>query len=529
MIISPDRRGPESIGEIASPDSEFDMLRHAELFRHLPCAAFITDASGTITLYNAEAAALWGYEPEPGKDKWKPVSGTELVIERPDGSRRIVLPNYKPLFDSAGIQTGTIIIFSDITAIRTYGDPEQDPAITLEDKIRAGIGEIELKHEELKRSEERYHKMISEVEDYAILFLDKEGIVQNWNIGAEKIKGYTEREIIGQNFRVFYTKDDRETGLPEKLINEARRAGKATHEGWRQRKDGTLFWGSIVITALHDDNGAIIGFSKVTRDLTARRVAEEKLRRNSAELTFQNRELQQFAYAAAHDMKEPLRKLRFYNTAALESLRGRLSEKEEQYLVRSADAARRMQTLIDDLLTYSKASVEGGAIGPVDLNEVVSEAKQNCRDLIEESGATIEVNALPVLQGIAFQLRQLFENILGNALKYRHPGRPPQVHITCEENVPFVRGEGTADGDASKYYRIEIRDNGIGFEGEKAGKIFDIFQRLHSREDYPGTGIGLAICKRVIQNHNGFIEACGEPGMGAVFTLYLPFSNGPDL
>jgi PAS domain S-box-containing protein len=501
MMFSPDPGSTGSISEITSPDSVFDVLRHAEWLRHLPCAAFITDASGHITFYNEEAAALWGYEPKTGKDKWGPVSGTELVIERPDGSKRIVMPDCKPLFNSAGTQTGAINIL-----------PE----------IRAGIGEMQIKHEELKRSEERYHKMISEVEDYAILLLNTDGIIQNWNIGAEKIKGYKEHEIVGQHFRVFYTKDDREAGLPERLINEARRDGKAIHEGWRQRKDGTLFWGSIVITALHDDNGAIIGFSKVTRDLTARRVAEEKLRRNSADLEFQNRELQQFAYAAAHDMKEPLRKLRFYNTAALESLRGRLSEKEEQYLVRSADAARRMQTLIDDLLTYSKASVEGGAIGPVDLNEVVSEAKQNCQELIEDSGATIEVDGLPVMQGIAFQLRQLFENLLGNALKYRHPDRLPRIHITCEERVAFLREGRTADGSLPEYNRIEIRDNGIGFEGEKAGKIFDIFQRLHSREDYPGTGIGLAICKRVIQNHNGFIEACGEPGRGAVFTLYLP-------
>ena len=522
-IFSPDYGGSQSLGEITSPESETDILRHAESFRHLPCAVFITDVSDTIIFYNAEAAALWGDEPKPGKDKWKPVLGTELVIERPDGSKRFVLPNCKPLFDSAGTQTGTIILFSDITHIRANGEPEQDSAAAVEEKIRAGIGEIQLRHEELKRSEERYHKMISEVEDYAILLLDKDGIIQNWNMGAEKIKGYTEREIVGQHFRVFYTNGDREAGLPEKLINEARHTGKAIHEGWRQRKDGTLFWGSIVITALHDDNGAIIGFSKVTRDLTARRVAEEKLRRNSANLEFQNRELQQFAYAAAHDMKEPLRKLRYYNTAVLESLRGRLSEREEQYLVRSTDAACRMQTLIDDLLTYSRTSVDGSAIALVDLNVVVSEAKQNCQDLIDESGATIKVDALPVLHGIAFQLRQLFENLLGNALKYRHPDRLPQVHITCEENVPFVGGERIADGTVSKYYRIEIRDNGIGFEEEKAGKIFDIFQRLHNREEYPGTGIGLAICKRVIQNHNGFIEAFGEPGIGAVFTLYLPF------
>jgi PAS domain S-box-containing protein len=500
------------------------VLQQADLLRYLPCAAVITDFSGVITVYNAEAAALWGFDPIPGKDKWKPVSGEVIIIERPDGSSRIVMPGSKPLFDATGVQIGTIHLLSDITQTQAYEVPKKALA-ALEGKLRSGLVEIQSKKQELKRSEERYHKMISEIEDYAILLLDKEGIIQNWNIGAEKIKGYRENEIVGKNFRIFYTREDREAGLPEKLINEARHKGKAIHEGWRQRKDGTLFWGSIVITALHAQNGDVIGFSKVTRDLTARRVAEEKLRRNSAELEFQNRELQQFAYAAAHDMKEPLRKLRFYNTAAIDSLRGRLLEKEERYLTRSTDAAHRMQTLIDDLLAYSKASAEGGATGLVDLNELVSEAKQNYQDQIEESQATIEADVLPAIQGIAFQLRQMFENLLGNALKYRHADRPPQVRITCEENVPFHGGDRRADGTLVKYYRIRIRDNGIGFKREEADKIFDIFQRLHSREEYPGTGIGLAICKRVIQNHKGFIEASGEPGNGAVFTLYLPAMN----
>jgi PAS domain S-box-containing protein len=515
MTFSPYSEGSD-FPEIASPDTGSEVLRHAELLRHLPLPAVITDASGHITFYNTEATVLWGGIPEPGKSKWESVSGKEWVIERPDGSIRSVIVHCKPLVDSKGSAAFTINLLSDVTGLPLF----------LDERVRAGIEDLERKNRELKQSEERYHKMISEVEDYAILLLDKDGIIQNWNIGAEKIKGYKESEVIGQNFRIFYTRSDREKGLPEKLIEEARCNGKAVHEGWRQRKDGTLFWGSIVITALHDEGGGIIGFSKVTRDLTARRVAEEKLRRYSADLEFQNLELQQFAYAAAHDMKEPLRKLRFYSTAAIDSLRGRLSPKEERYLLRSADAASRMQTLIDDLLAYSRTSVDGSAIGSVDLNQVVMEARQNYQDLIEETGATFEVNDLPVINGIAFQLRQLFENLLGNALKYRHSGRPPLIRITCEENITYSpREELAADGNVAKYYRIRIRDNGIGFEREKSDKIFDIFQRLHNREEYPGTGIGLAICKRVIQNHKGFIEANGEPDKGAVFTIYLPAND----
>jgi PAS domain S-box-containing protein len=151
-------------------------------------------------------------------------------------------------------------------------------------------------------TEQMYHLMVGEVEDYAILMLDRDGFIQNWNKGAEKIKGYKEQEIVGKHFRVFYRRQDQEEHLPERLIEQARTTGKALHEGWRQKKDGSVFWGSILITALHDEHGEVIGFSKVTRDLTERKEAEDKLLQYARQLEAQNKELQQFAYAAAHDM-----------------------------------------------------------------------------------------------------------------------------------------------------------------------------------------------------------------------------------
>ena len=528
-----------------------------ELLQFIPCAVFKTDAQGYIIYFNEEARSLWGRSAGIGDQRWcgayrmyladgslldpedspmavaikekRQVVGPEIIIEKPDGSRRLVLPRVRPVFDQAGVLKGAMNILVDFTEVikpdhlSRHGEEElKSIAAALEEKVKIDLAEDRRRDGQLLQSEERYHKMISEVEDYAILLMDRDGIIQNWNIGAEKIKGYKESEIVGRHFRVFYTPGDRQAHLPEKLIDEASKMGKAIHEGWRQRKDGTLFWGSIVITALHDEQGAVIGFSKVTRDLTARRIMEEKLRRYAADLEFQNRELQQFAYAAAHDMKEPLRKLRFYNTSVLESLQGRLSDKEEQYLRRATNAAGRMQTLIDDLLTYSKTSSAGGAFGPVDLGKVLSEARVTYQDLIEETGAAIEVGELPSIRGISFQLRQLFENLIGNSLKYRDPIRPPVIQVSAERGHYFPEGTTATQGKEEEYFRIAFRDNGIGFENEKAGKIFDIFQRLDNREKFPGTGIGLALCKRVIQNHNGFILADGNPGKGAVFTLYLP-------
>jgi PAS domain S-box-containing protein len=532
-------------------------LGQEEWLRYIPGAVCMTDAEGLIVFYNEAAAKLWGRRPEPGVERWsgafkmyrldgspvlpamspmaiavregRELPGQWIILERPDGSRLMILAHPKPMFGSDGRVSGAVNILVDVTNVekseewsRVSTNKIKDITASLEETVKTGLAAMERKDGEIRETEERYHKMISEVEDYAILLLDRDGVIRNWNVGAEKIKGFREEEIVGRHFRVFYTPGDREARLPEKLIEEAAEMGKAIHEGWRQRKDETLFWGSVVITALHDHTGGVIGFSKVTRDLTARRLAEEQLRRYSAELEFQNQELQQFAYAAAHDMKEPLRKLRFYNTSALDSLKGRMSEKEERFLTRARDAAERMQILIDDLLTYSKASMEGEASDWVDLSEVVAEAQIICQDTIEDTGTLIEVGDLPVVWGITFQLRQLFENLLGNSLKYRDPERVPMIRISSERNYYLPDGSLARDRDTREYFKITIEDNGLGFEQERAGRIFDIFQRLDSRKEIGGTGIGLAICKRVLQNHKGFILAKGSPGKGAQFMVYLP-------
>jgi PAS domain S-box-containing protein len=367
--------------------------------------------------------------------------------------------------------------------------------------------------------EQQYHLMIGEVEDYAILMLDREGMIRNWNKGAEKIKGYTEEEAIGQNFRMFYRLEDREAGLPEMLIDEATRNGKAVHEGWRLRKDGTAFWGSVLITALHDPDGQVVGFSKVTRDLTERKQTEDKLLQYSRLLEVQNKELKQFAYAAAHDMKEPLRKILMYHSAIMGEGSESLSpEQQHAYLQRSADAARRMQQLIDDLLTFTRVVGTGQTFEPVDLNLLLAEVQSALQDTLDQVGATISTGRLPTVRGIAFQLRQLFTNLLGNSIKFRESSRPLSISITAAR----VRVPEKADVyGAERFDRIEVRDNGIGFDPQQAEKIFDMFERLHGRDQYSGTGIGLAICRRVMDNNRGFIRAQGIPGQGSVFEIFF--------
>jgi PAS domain S-box-containing protein len=539
----------------------FQALKQSEsqyhkLIESLQTPLYTTDAEGRITLYNKAAANLWGREPEIGKDLWcgsykifnpdgtelpldncpmavclkeqRAVYGEEILVVRPDGSFRNVAPFPQPIFDDAGKMTGAVNMLVDITeikrteqALRESEANYKELASSLEKKIEEKMLDLQRKNAELKRNEERYHKMIDEVEDYAIILLDKDGIVQNWNKGAQKIKGYKEQEIVGRSFKNFYLPEDREIRLPEKLLREATEKGKALHEGWRMRKDGSRFWGSIVLTALHDDENNVIGFSKVTRDLTERKLAEDKFKEHTSQLEFQNAELEQFAYAASHDMKEPLRKIQLYNSAIAENAANTLDEKSKEYLNRSINAAKRMAGLIEDLLKYSKTTLNTDSFEQVDLNEIVEEIILMHKEEFEQKKVWIEMKNLPVIYAISFQIKQLMFNLINNSIKYKHPDRDVCIQIKTE----LVNGTEVKEPAAElfkKYQKISVIDNGIGFDQQYSEKVFNIFQRLNNLPAAKGSGIGLAICKRIVQNHHGFIRASGMEKIGARFDIYLP-------
>ncbi|HSC38860.1 MAG TPA: ATP-binding protein, partial [Chitinophagaceae bacterium] len=370
--------------------------------------------------------------------------------------------------------------------------------------------------------------MIDEVEDYAILLLNREGNIQNWNKGAQKIKGYTSAEILGKNFRLFYTKEDQEGGLPERLITEAVTHGKANHEGWRVRKDGTRFWGSVVITALHDNENSIIGFSKVTRDLTQRKLNEDAIleksrlfEANNRELEKMNQELSSFVYVSSHDLQEPLRKIQTFSSYLLQFENAHLSDKGKDYLKRMDATAGRMKVLIHDLLVYSRTSNTDAPAEAIPFEVFLQGAKDELKEIIEEKKAVVESGPLPRLRVIAFQFQQLFTNIVSNSLKYAKKGVAPHIVIAAD----IVDGSLVADKEAradALYHHISFADNGIGFAPANNHKIFEIFKRLHTRDEYEGTGIGLSICKKIVENHAGFITAQGEPQKGAVIHVYLP-------
>ncbi|RFS13326.1 PAS domain-containing sensor histidine kinase [Emticicia sp. C21] len=397
----------------------------------------------------------------------------------------------------------------------------------LEEKNRA----LEQANHNLKKSEERYHLMVEEVQEYAILYLNREGIIENWNQGAEKIKGYKAEEIIGKSFSNFYTKQDREDNLPQKLLQQAVTTGKAIQQGWRVRKDGSLFWASVVITAVHNEENEVIGFSKVTHDLTEKKKADDRIKANTQELEQKNKELerintelQSFAYVASHDLQEPLRKIQTFSGRLLEKEPDHLSEVGKDYLERIRKSIVRMQALIEDLLAYSRTNIVERVFKKTDLSGLINEVKEELKESIAEKKATIEVETTCEVEVIQFQFKQLIGNLIGNSLKFSKPDIPPYIQIKsfltdhkAVGSLPLLTQQ--------KYCHVTIQDNGIGFEQEYTDRIFEVFQRLHGKSEYKGTGIGLAIVKKIVENHNGFITASSVVNHGATFDIFLPIDH----
>ncbi len=358
----------------------------------------------------------------------------------------------------------------------------------------------------MKLDEHHFRKMIEEVRDYAILSLDLEGNILSWNNGAKSIKGYDAEEIIGKNFNVFYSASDRNKKLPESLLAEALKEGKAEHEGWRIKKDGSKFWGWVVITALHDNDNNTVGFSKVTRDLTQKKQFEDQIIK-------QNKQLEEYAYVASHDLQEPLRKILTFSSILQKSIED--NENAMFYLNKINVAAERMANLIKSVLMYSQADMAHDLFIPTDLNEIIQKIESDFEVLLEERNGKIICEKLPVVNAIPIQMHQLFSNLISNAIKFNDKAAP-EIKISSVS----VTDENKQSDNSRQFVNISVSDNGIGFDQVLEEKIFRMFQRLHNNKI--GTGIGLALCKKIVENHGGTIHAKSNTGKGTVFEILLP-------
>jgi PAS domain S-box-containing protein len=261
------------------------------------------------------------------------------------------------------------------------------------------------------------------------------------------------------------------------------------------------------ISLIEDASRQPAAFLIVARDVTERKRMEQRLDSTLADLQRSNAELEQFAYIASHDLQEPLRMITSYVQIIEEDYTGKLDADADEYIAFTVDGAKRMQTLIDDLLAYSRVGTRGEPFMPTSMNRVLSEAIANLEVAIEESHAVVTHDQLPTVLGDESQLIQLFQNLLGNAIKFRGDDAP-MIHVGVEE---------TKDG-----WVFSVRDNGIGIDIQYAERIFTVFQRLHARDDYPGTGIGLAVVKKIVERHGGRIWVESEPAQGSTFYFTLP-------
>ena len=375
--------------------------------------------------------------------------------------------------------------------------------------ILRDITERKRAEELLRASEERFHLMVKHVEDYAIFMLDAEGRVATWNAGAERIKGYRADEIIGRHFACFYTPDDVRAGKPERLLQEAVSRGRCEDEAWRVRKDGSAFWANAVITALRDPHGTLLGFTKVTRDITERTRLEQEIQQHSVALEAANKELDAFSYSVAHDLRAPLRAIDGFSRVLLEEHAPTLPPEAQHYLNAVRRNSQRMGLLIDDLLAFSRLSrqpLNKQLVRPADLvRQCVDELRA------EQQGRRVQIaiGDLPACQADPALLKHVWMNLMSNALKY-----------TRKQEVAVIEVGSREQAGACVYF---VKDNGVGIDMQYADKLFGVFQRLHRPEDYEGTGVGLAIVQRVIHRHGGRVWAEAAVNKGATF--YFTFEG----
>jgi PAS domain S-box-containing protein len=492
------------------------------LLEAAPDAMIISSEDGRINLVNSQAEIMFGFKRED-------LIGQNILALVPEWPGHSVAAPGSPAAVSSPREvqghgkreTGFPIEIS-VSPLQT------EDGLLLISALR-DITERRKADHALLESEAKFRLLVENVVDYAIYILDPEGYIVSWNAGAQSIHGYRSDEILGRHLSCFYPPEDAQRGKAEEVLIAAAGEGRFEDEGWRARKDGSQFWASVVLTALKDKDGHLQGFVKVTRDITERKKADEEIRELNAKLEQRveertnellksnealrqsNEDLNQFAYAASHDLQEPLRMVALFSQMLHSVSSGRLDPEADQYISYVVNGAKRMEQLLTDLLAYSQAgsSAEEPA-QPVDCGKALEKVLLNLQVAIEQSGASVTWSGLPTVPAHEVRMVQLFQNLIGNAIKYRGL-EPPRIHV-CARRRPSD-------------WMFCVQDNGIGIDPEYAQQIFGVFKRLHG-PSYPGTGIGLAICQRIVERYGGRIWVESTLGEGSAFCFTLPDRTG---
>lgn len=505
--------------------SEIELRQNEERYRLMvegvrEYAIFMLDPTGHIISWNEGAKRIKGWSANEiiGKHFSTFYTAEDLEDKKPERELKIAIATGKYEEEGWRVRKNGSVFWANVVITALFNEQNKHIGFS---KVTRDLTERKQYEEHLRQSEERYRSLVEQVTDYGIFMLDEKGRIISWNEGAKKIEGYEESEIIGKYFSIFYPEEDILNGKPAYELKVARAEGKYEEEGWRIRKDGSLFWANVVITSVYNSEGTHVGFSKVTRDLTERKEAERALRDSyeryrvlagelkitNHELSYANQELEQFTSIVSHDLQEPIRTIKSFLKLIEIKLNSQQSEDLKTYITKAINAADRMKQLIQNLLHYSQLSKGEIVEEVVNVKDIINEAVQNVRTSIEKTNAQIAIETdVDTIEGDRVQLVQLIQNLLSNALKFTDR-EAPKIKITSFHENGHIK--------------FGVSDNGIGIAEADMNKVFEIFRRLHTKKDYPGTGIGLAICKKIVDRHHGRIWPESKPGKGTTFYFTL--------
>jgi PAS domain S-box-containing protein len=489
-------------------ESKESAAKYRGLLEAAPDAMVVVDQSGEIVLLNVQAEKQFGYR----RDE---LIGQKVKNIIPQGfAERLIADGTRTATEALAQQIGTGI---ELIGRRKSGSefPIEIMLSPLESTegilVTAAIRDISVRkaaEKHLGQMEGRYRGLLEAAPD-AMVVVNQGGDIVLLNVQAEKQFGYHRDELVGQKVKNIIPR-----GFAERLIADGTRtAAEALAQQIGTgielnglRKDGSEFPIEIMLSPLESTEGILV--TAAIRDITTRKKTDAHV----LELNRSNEELGQFAYVASHDLQEPLRMVASFTELLARRYKGKLDSDADEFIGFAVDGARRMQRLIQDLLAYSRVATKGNDLVHTSSEEALRRALLNLRAAIEESGALVTHDPLPTVMADERQLIQVFQNLIGNAIKYQNPG-VPRMHISAARN-------------ADKKWTFSVKDSGLGIDPQYFEKIFVIFQRLHKRDEFSGTGIGLAICKRIVERHGGTISVESQLGHGSTFSFALAASEG---
>jgi PAS domain S-box-containing protein len=358
------------------------------------------------------------------------------------------------------------------------------------------------------KDEKGLQVLIDGIKDHGIYMLNAQGLVESWNNGAQALMGYGSNEIIGQHFSRFFTKEDIALKKPQEILGKTLKEGRSKEERLQVRKDGSQFVGEVSMAFLKNDNDSHEGFSVVSRDITERKLFEENLKHQAEQLKAANKELEGFSYSVSHDLRVPLRAIDGFSRILLEEYNEKFDDEGKRLLGIIRTSTSRMFQLIEDLLAFSRMGRLAIDSVEVDMADLAKAAFEECRILVPDRNIQFELGTLPKARVDKAMMRQVFMNFFHNAIKFTRQRDNARIDVSCEKK-----------GNENIY---RIKDNGVGFDMNYVHKIFSVFQRLHTQEEFEGTGVGLALVEKVIKKHGGKVWAESKVNEGAIFYFSLP-------